>query len=63
MAQGKSGRTRSSRPSDHDDLLVEIREAVRSDRRKIASLPLVGLELKTTSRGPSFSARKSHAVR
>ena len=59
MAQGRS---HSTPTSSRDDLLDEVREAVRADRRKIACVPVLSLELKT-DRGPRFDPRRTRLSR
>lgn len=62
MAQGPSRGMRSSSAPNHEDPLDEIREAVRADRRKMACVPAMTLELKT-ERGPRFDARRTRLYR
>jgi len=62
MAHGLSRSTRSSSASTHGGLLDEVRETVRADRRKIASVPVMSLKLKS-DRGPRFDARRTRLSR
>lgn len=62
MAQGLSRSMRSSSASSYDDPLDEVREAVRADRRKMAHVPAMALELKS-NRGPRFDARRTRLSR